>query len=219
MNASVKRFVCNLMHENTYVLNDECGNCVIIDPGCASPEETDLLTSYIASSALQPLAVLLTHGHFDHILSVPQLCARYKIKSWIHAADKQEVARAVGLSGLYGTTIENGFEADCYVEDKDTLTFGAITLQVIQIPGHTYGSVCYYDAARGWLFTGDTLIKSSLCFTNGGYHTLLSMLREQILPLPQDTQLFFGHGESSTLKVEKRDNPFFNKILTDKRNI
>lgn len=209
MKEKVKVFICNTVKVNAYVVNDELGNCIIIDPGCASGEEIDTITTYITEEGLTPLAILLTHGHFDHILGVPFLRQHYNIKCWLHPGDNEELVHALSFSRVYENAINKSFEADCFMNDDEILLFGKLDIRVIHIPGHTAGSVCLYNESNHWLFTGDTLMKGSLCFTNNSYAGLLSLLKERIFPLPADTLFFFGHGPSSSMEEEKVGNPFF----------
>lgn len=209
MEAKVKVFVCSAVQSNAYIVNDEQGNCILIDPGCSSDEETNALTSYIAKEKLKPLAILLTHGHFDHAQAVPFFREYYNIKCWLHPDDEQELLHISFISQVYDKTVARSFKPDYLIKENENLLFGLLSIQAIHIPGHTAGSVCFYNETNHWLFTGDTLMKGSLCFTNGSYTHLLSLLKERIFPLPPGTQFFFGHGPASSIEEEKTGNPFF----------
>ena len=212
--VQVKGFVFNGMKVNSYVLWNEAGDCVLIDIGCNSSAERESFLGFMRGNGLIPGALLLTHGHFDHIMGAQFVCDTYPVESWIHSEDRQNVADSVSLSGIYGLSMEDPqFVPGRLLRDGDEIIQGSLRLRVLHTPGHTPGSVCFYEPRERILFSGDTLIRGSLGFSNDGYRNLLLCLKEKILPLPRDMRIFCGHGDPTTLEEEMQCNPFF-RLLT-----
>jgi glyoxylase-like metal-dependent hydrolase (beta-lactamase superfamily II) len=180
------------------------GECFVIDPGA----EAERILDVIAREKLLPRAVILTHGHPDHVGAAAALVSRYRIPLWVHEADEREMRSACGrgLSAMFG--IEPPPAAGRLLADGDRLALGGLELAVMHSPGHSKGSILLYGA--GLLFTGDTLFKNDVGRTDlpGGDDEELQRSLERIAALPPATLILPGHGESSTLADELRDNPY-----------
>jgi len=209
MEAFVNTFVFNQMKVNTHVLWNSRGDCVLIDPGCITGNEQKMLSDFIETKKLKPLAILLTHGHFDHAAGVSFLRNKYGCQCWIHPDDEKELSNVNELAQIYGMNVNSGFGADHSIHDKTELLFGKINIIVFHLPGHTNGSVAFFESQNNYLFAGDTLVKGSLGFSNSGYEELLIHLKRKIYPLPDETIVFCGHGSSTTIEEEKKANLFF----------
>ena len=209
MKAFVNTFVFNQMKVNTYVLWNSRGDCVLIDPGCITEEEQKILTDFIDTKKLKPLAILLTHGHFDHAAGVSFLKDKYGCECWIHPDDLKELGQVDEVAQIYGLKVKHKISAEHFFYDESELSFGKIHLKVLHLPGHTWGSVAFFESQNNYLFAGDTLIKGSLGFSNSGYKELMVQLKRYIYPLPDKTIIFCGHGASSTIAEEKKANSFF----------
>lgn len=214
----ITSFVFNGMRSNTHLLWQKGGDCVIIDAGCNNEVERDEVTHFISLNHLTPKALLLTHGHFDHIMGAQWLCKLYGIEALLHSDDFCELKESSVVAGIYGVlySASDGFHPHP-ISDEERLQFGSIRLSVLHTPGHTRGSVCYYEPSAHILFSGDTIIKGSLGFSNAGYSDLLEYLRERVLTLPADTRIFPGHGPSTTIEEEDSRNPFFKIMRRVKR--
>lgn len=209
MKAFVDTFVFNQMNVNTHVLWNSKGDCVLIDPGCITENEQKILTDFIATKKLNPLAIVLTHGHFDHVAGISFLCNKYGCICWIHPDDEKELSQANEVAQIYGAKVNSAFRPDhSYVEGLE-LKLGNLHLKVLHLPGHTQGSVALFETQNNYLFAGDTLMKGSLGFSNSGYDELLIHLKRKIYPLPDKTIVFCGHGSSTTIEEEKKANFFF----------
>ena len=198
---------------NCYIVAPEPGaECLIIDPGQdAEPGIAELVARY----RLQPVAVLATHGHIDHIWSVAPVCGARNIPAYIHPDDRALLADpARGLSLLVGQQLFGGItftEPDDVQELTDgmTLDLAGVSLVVDHAPGHTPGSVTFQ--LPDTMFTGDLLFAGSIGRTDlpgGDYQTILDSLARVCLPLPDDTVVLAGHGPQTTIGAERAANPF-----------
>lgn len=206
-------FVFNPFAENTYVVyDDNSKECVIIDPGCGTPAEENQLFGFIDSHRLKPMLAINTHGHIDHILGNAAVKKRYGINVAAHPNVKNDFLRSRQQSAMFGLP----FMGDCDLPDRDledgeVIKVGESTLEVICTPGHAEGSISLYAEIEGWVFTGDALFCRSIGrtdFPGGNYETLRKSIKERLFHLPDDTEIFSGHGESTTIFDEKRYNMF-----------
>ena len=208
----LESFVFNLFAENTYVLYDDTLECVIIDPGCSTAAEEDRLYGFIDSHRLKPLLVINTHGHIDHIVGNTAVKKRYGIKVAAHPDVKNDFLHSLHQVALFDLP----FAADCDLpdvdlEDGEIIKVGESTLDVISTPGHAEGSISLYAEIEGWVFTGDALFCRSIGrtdFPGGSYETLRQSIKERLFCLPDDTEVYSGHGESTTIFDEQRYNMF-----------
>lgn len=209
----LESFVFNPFAENTYVLyDDNIKECVIIDPGCSNKAEEDRLFGLIDSHRLKPLMVISTHGHVDHIVGNVAVKKRYGIKVAAHPNVKNDFVQAKRHAAWLGFHLENDIDLpDLNVEDGQVIKVGDSTLEVISTPGHAVGSISLYAQIEGWVFTGDALFCRSIGRTDlpgGNYEQLRASIRERLFHLPDDTEVFPGHGEPTTIFDEQRYNMF-----------
>lgn len=195
---------------NCYVLrsNQEAQDCLIIDAGLEAEELIDLLKK----NQLNPVAVVLTHGHIDHIGGVAILRECYPdIKVYIHKLDAEMLTEAhSNLSILAGEQFSTE-PAEVIIEDESVIDEAGIQLQVLHTPGHTPGGICLYSQDEGAVFTDDTLFAESIGrtdFPKGSMSELLKSIKDKLLSLPDDTVVFPGHGPVTTLGREKAHNQY-----------
>ena len=206
-----KLFYFNPLRECTYVLSDGSGQCVIIDPGASGAREHERLVRYISSGGLSVKAILLTHGHFDHILGLTPAAEQWPVPVYMSPRDRavfdsaEEICTALGLIYTpYGGEIRP-------LEAGPLEVLGGVHIEVIEVPGHTPGCVCFYLPEEGLLFSGDTIFRGAVGRTDhfGGNHAqLLDSIRAGILPLPAATRILPGHGKETTIAEETATNPF-----------
>lgn len=211
MKLYLKQFIFNNNKTNSYLVWNDLHDSIMIDPACSNREEERELELFIAEKELYPKDLLITHAHFDHTIGIPFMKRNYSAKCWLHPDDEKEIAMTEILASIHGSQ-KVKFSIDYQLEDEQHLMIGDIEVRVIHIPGHTEGSVCFYLPAGPFLFTGDTMVKGSLGFVNSAYSELLQYVEKKVCPLSDNTMLYFGHGSSSILAIERKDNPFFRRI-------
>lgn len=203
----VESLVLGMVSTNCYlVINEETGQLVIIDPA----DEADRILRRIVELKGKPEAILLTHGHFDHIGAADELRRALKIPV-LALEEEREILEdpEKNLSAFYG----EGYTVtpDRFLKDGEVLTLLDSSVQVIHTPGHTLGGTCYYLAREGVLFSGDTLFCGSVGrtdFPTGSMTRLHNAIHTKLFVLPEATVVYPGHGEQTDISYEKRYNPY-----------
>ena len=203
----VERFLTGILSTNCYVAwNEQTKEAVIVDPAAYSKK----LAEFLREEGLKPQAVLLTHGHFDHIMGLDALLEEYPVPVYVHGAEKGLIADPKTNLSL---TYTNGyvFEDATYVTDGQKITAAGVTFEVLFTPGHTSGGCCYYAETENMLFSGDTLFRCSVGRSDlptGDETTLIRSIKEKLLVLPENTVVYPGHMAATTIQTEKTANPF-----------
>jgi glyoxylase-like metal-dependent hydrolase (beta-lactamase superfamily II) len=209
----VQRFVCNAFQENTYICHEN-GEAVLIDPGASSPNEFKRIWDYLATHALSIRHILLTHGHIDHIIGLKAFCERYELGYQMHEADEPLVEAVERTAQKYGMSVDKPDAPMAYLDENDAISFGNTTWQIFHTPGHSPGSICFYDAKNGFVISGDVLFARSIGRTDlwqGSTEVLMHSIETKLLPLPDNTVVWSGHGRETTILAEKQMNPFLRK--------
>ena len=208
----IKSFTFNPFQENTYIIYDTTKECIIIDPGCYSKDEQTLLKKFITNKNLKPIKIINTHCHIDHILGNKFIYEQWGIELYMHKKDITLLESSIDISKMYG--LEN-YEGSPYpkhfLEQGDVLTFGESNFKILFTPGHSPGHICLYNEENNLLIAGDTIFQKSIGRTDlpgGDYDTLIHSIINQLLILPNETQIFSGHGPISNIGFEKKYNPF-----------
>ncbi len=210
----IDRLVLGAYENNCYIVrrDEKTTNCIIIDTGLS----TKPLMDFLRKESLSPEALILTHGHIDHIAGITELRKNFnKIKVYIHKADSHMLNDAASnLSSLAGAKITTA-PADILFDKEEQIEFANLRFQLIHTPGHSPGGICLYNENEKILFTGDTLFSGSIGRTDfSGYDAdkcleqLINNIRKKLLILPDDTTVLSGHGEETTIKQEKLYNPY-----------
>jgi hydroxyacylglutathione hydrolase len=204
----LKTVVVGPFEVNCYLYWDGASkDAVILDPG----GDENLILETVASSGAIPRAILLTHGHGDHIAAVGAVKERLQVPLYVGQLDQDLLVNPSDfVSTFYGKPVHSP-PADFLVTDEQLLTFGTIALRVLATPGHTPGGVCYLDEREGALFCGDTLFHGSVGRTDlpgGSYDQLVESIRTKILTLPDEIVCLPGHGPKTTVGAERNNNPF-----------
>ncbi len=205
---TVKEFQVGVVVTNCFLAcNSETKETLIIDPG----DQAQMLVDYIEDNGCHPVAVLLTHGHFDHCMAAEELAGRYGVSVYVHESDKETMENpAHNCSGMIGKRL--AFHADRYFHgEQDHLSIAGFEIDVFHTPGHTPGGVCFYVKSEHILFSGDTLFCESVGrtdFPGGSMSQIVRSIREKLLLLPNDTKVLPGHGEWTTIGNERQYNPF-----------
>lgn len=208
---NIKTFVFNPFQENTYVLSDETRECAIVDPGCNSEKEFNVLFAYISSNKFKPVRLLLTHGHIDHVLGLSVVSENFQLKPEIHKLDLYLTNDFVSQGKIFGFNARPILNISVFLEEDIPVLFGNSQLGVLHVPGHTPGSVAFFSHFDKFVITGDVLFQGSIGRTDlpgGDYDVLMESINNKLLNLSDEVRIFPGHGPYSTIGEEKKSNPF-----------
>lgn len=203
----LQQCVLGPVYTNCYIAkNKETGEALIIDPA-DSPSKIELKVNAMGA---RPVAVLLTHGHFDHIMGVEAVREKYQIPVYA-CRQEEEMLRepSVNMTDQMGKSCS--IRPDVFLDDLQVFEAAGFSIQMIHTPGHTKGSCCYYLKEEGVLFSGDTLFCGSVGrtdFPGGSASQIRNSLHRLLAALPDDTSVYPGHDTSTTIGHEKRYNPF-----------
>nr|WP_321451145.1 MBL fold metallo-hydrolase [uncultured Carboxylicivirga sp.] len=202
----------NMWQENTYILSDETKECAIIDPGCLSPAERNSIAEFIETNGYKPVKLLQTHLHLDHVFGSTFIAETYNLGMEAHKGDEFLIDQTVSYAAQFGVEVDhNPPSISNYLNEGDIVKFGNSSLEVIHVPGHSMGGIVFYSKEDKIAIVGDSIFQGSIGRTDlpgGDFDTLISNLKDKILTLDDDVQLFPGHGPSTTVGREKVSNPF-----------
>jgi glyoxylase-like metal-dependent hydrolase (beta-lactamase superfamily II) len=207
----IKFFTFNPIGENTYILYNESKQCIIIDPGCYFEEENEQLKGFITQNELNPTQLLNTHCHLDHVFGNKMISETYHLTLQMHEKEKPVLAYAPTSGLMYNMPFDNYVGEFILLKEGDTVLLGQDELKVIEVPGHSPGSICFYCAKQNFLFGGDVLFQGSIGRTDlplGDHETLLLHIKNKLLVLPEETVVHSGHGLPTTIGAEKANNPY-----------
>ena len=203
----VEKFVTGIISTNCYLaVNEDTKQAVVVDPAAAPAR----LMDHIREEGLKIEAILLTHGHFDHIMGIDGFLKEYSVPVYVHEDDlKMMEDPQWNQSAIYTTGYT--FAGAAPLRDGQTLSLAGYDFQVLHTPGHTPGGCCYYVKSEGVLFSGDTLFQRSVGrtdFEGSSTKDLIRGIREKLMVLPDDTHVYPGHMGETLIGYEKRENPF-----------
>jgi hydroxyacylglutathione hydrolase len=210
----VKTFTFNDFQENTYLLYDDTKEAIIIDAGCYYPQEEQLLKDFVAARELKVLALVNTHGHIDHVWGNAAMLAHYQVPLIAHEGFEEEVEGSkVFLKQYeqYGFVLKPFASPSRFVKEGDEISFGNTKLSVLFTPGHSPHHLSFFDKESNSLFSGDVLFKDGIGrwdFRGGNYDTLLTSIKEVLLPLGDEVKVYAGHNEATTIGRERKMNPY-----------
>jgi hydroxyacylglutathione hydrolase len=207
----VEHFTFNPFEENTYVLSNEKGDAVIIDPGCYFTEEERILKDFLERNKLNPVKLLNTHCHIDHVFGNQWVYKTYGLELYMHEGEKPVLDFAPSTGNFYGLGFSNYNGPLHFLAEGDEFFLGDDALNVLFTPGHSPASICFYCAGQNFVIGGDVLFNESIGrfdLPGGNEQTLYKSIREKLYVLPDETVVYPGHGEKTTIGHEKRHNPF-----------
>ena len=200
--------VLGMISTNCYFAeNTETGEVLIIDPA----DDAFAVRSWCLNDGRKPAAILLTHGHFDHIMGLDALLAEFRVPVYAHEAERELLESEQLNSSVSMLGQPYSFSGAEYVTNRQNLKTAGFEIQVIYTPGHTIGGCCYYIPEEKALFSGDTLFHGSVGRTDlptGSMGQLVNSIRDRLFVLPDDTKVYPGHMEETTIGYEKKYNPF-----------
>lgn len=210
--VKIERFTFNVFGENTYIIYDEHSKeSAIIDPGCSNKSEEQEISAFIQSKDLVLKYLIITHCHIDHILGIKFIKDKYQSKYLIPEKDLPLIERAEEQGELFNIKLEIPFQPDELLTEETNLKIGDSEFKFLFTPGHSPGEYSIYFPNEKFCITGDVLFRESIGRTDlwgGNYETLINSIKDKLLTLPDDTLIYPGHGEPSTIKQEKNYNPF-----------
>lgn len=207
----LQAFVFNVASENTYVLYNEKGNAWLLDPGNMNEKETSALENFIKEKNLTITKIVLTHAHFDHVMGLQWAFDTYKVPVYLHEDEKEILDMLPMSAGRFGLLVEP-VKADIkLIKEGDELDFDGEKFKIYHVPGHSPGSAVYHNENQKFMISGDVLFQGSIGRTDlykGDYDLLITGIREKLFVLDEDTQVFSGHGNPTSIGFEKLHNPF-----------
>lgn len=208
---SLKKFTFNPFSENTYVLWDETKEAIIVDPGMVDSREDAEMQSFIEKEGLTPVMLFNTHAHIDHVLGNYFVKRTWNVPMVSHTLGKVVLQMAERSAEMYGIPYTPSPNADRYVEEGDEVRFGKSSLSILFVPGHAPDHVALVDLAGKKVVAGDVLFNGSvgrIDLPGGDAAELTKSIQDKMYGLPDDTVVYSGHGDETTIGKEKQSNPF-----------
>ncbi|MES2593624.1 MAG: MBL fold metallo-hydrolase [Bacteroidota bacterium] len=208
---SIQSFTFGPFQENTYILYDETKECIIIDPGCYDNKERLELANYIDTNKLKPIKLINTHCHLDHVFGNKFIADKYQLQLEINKLDKPVLDAYLMSASLYGLNAEPSPQPSVFLNEGDIITFGNSTLDILFTPGHSPGSITFYNRDQKFMIAGDVLFYGSIGRTDlpaGDFKTLISSIKDKLFQLGDDFTVYNGHGPSTNIGFERMNNPF-----------
>lgn len=205
----IKKLVLGSVSTNCYIIwNKETKEALIVDPA----DNAATIGDFIATERLELKAILLTHGHFDHIMATSDLVQKFQVPVYCHDEEQELLEDAnLNLSSMMGRVGDYTIHASNTVKDLEILDLIGEKIQVLYTPGHTKGGVCYYFMQEGCMFVGDTIFLESVGrtdFPTGNPTTLIQSIRQKLYVLDPAIVLYPGHGPATSIGYEKENNPY-----------
>lgn len=212
--TKVVTFTFNPFSENTYVVYEtETLEAIIFDPGCFGTQEQQRLRDEIDRLGLKPVRLINTHCHLDHVFGNAFVATTYNLELGIHPLESPVLAAAPRVTVGYGLpAMEESPQPGYFLEEGETISLGSTTFfELLLTPGHSPGSLCFYNAKDGYLIAGDVLFAGSIGRTDlpgGDFDTLMGSIHAKLLRLPDATIVYPGHGPATTIGEERTNNPW-----------
>ena len=209
---AVKSFVFNPFSENTYVIFNEKNNAFVIDPGNFSEQETETVKKLVSENNLKVKNILLTHAHIDHVLGLQEIYNQFKVPVLLHEIEKEILDRNPMDANRFGFFFKP-FEGEIqYLKEGETIDLGEEKFKILHVPGHSPGHVAFYHEPQKFIISGDVLFEGSIGRSDlykGNYEQLINSIKTKLFVLEDETKVYNGHGNPTTIGFEKMYNPFF----------
>jgi hydroxyacylglutathione hydrolase len=209
--TTITSFTFNPFSENTYIISNESRECWIIDPGCYTEAEKQKLSKYISDNQLIPVRLLNTHCHLDHIFGNSYISDTYQLSPEWHENETFIAKNAKISAMMFGVKEPEYREPKSFIQQDTILKLGEDEFKVLFTPGHSPGSVTFYNAKENYAIVGDVLFRESIGRTDlpgGNYDTLIKSIKKELLTLPEEVIIYNGHGPATTIGHEKKYNSF-----------
>jgi hydroxyacylglutathione hydrolase len=207
----LKSFTFNPFQENTYMVYDDEATAWIIDPGNSNAQEDEEVKAFIDEKKLNLKRLLLTHGHIDHILGNKFIFDTYGLLPEVHRDDVFFIERMTQSAAMYGINCEPSPLPKSFLNEGDRVVLGKYEFTCLHTPGHSPGSISFYNQENKLLIGGDVLFRGSIGRSDlpkGDHDTLIRSITEKLLILGDDVKVYSGHGPSTNIGIERHTNPF-----------
>jgi len=201
----------NPFQENTYIVYDDAGACMIVDPGCYEAYEQQELVDLIAKKNLTVKLLVNTHGHIDHVLGNYFVKETYKVPFYVYYQDVATMHAVASYAGNYGFPKYTAATPDKLLQETDTVEVGTMKFDLLFVPGHAPGHIAFINTKEKICLSGDVLFRKSVGrpdLPGGNEETLIRSIKEKLFLLEDDTVVYPGHGPTTTIGFEKKHNPY-----------
>ena len=210
----VHKLIFSPFEVNTYIITDKSRNCVIIDPACYNKQDQNYLLKFLNENDLKPVRLLNTHCHLDHVFGNKFICDTFNLVAEAHKEEEFNMSNALNAANVYGMQMEEPYPIKKYLNEGDLIKFGFSELKILHVPGHSTGSLVFYNEENNFAIVGDVLFNNSIGRTDlpgGDYDTLILQIKTKLFNLSDNTTVYPGHGIASSIGKEKKTNPFLNQ--------
>jgi len=207
----LKTFTFNPFQQNTFLIYDDDGTAYLIDAGNSTSSENEELKKFIEGKKLTLKRFLLTHAHIDHILGARYILDTYSLLPEVHEAELFFIDRMAQSAAMYGINCEKVPTPEKFLKEGDKILLGKYEFECLFTPGHSPGSISFYNKENKLLIGGDVLFRGSIGRSDlplGDHDTLIKSIKEKLLILGDDVKVYSGHGPATTIGFEKANNPF-----------
>lgn len=207
----VAQFTFNPFSENTFILWDDSGECIIIDPGMMGVQEDMILFDFLADEGLRPVRIINTHCHIDHIMGNAAVKEKYGVEIWAHKNEILNLERASSAAQMWNLDYRESPIPDKFIDEGDEVSFGDTSLNVIFVPGHSPGHIALIHHEEKLVIGGDVLFNGSVGrvdLPGANAADLVKSIQQRFYALPNDYAVYPGHGPETTIAHEKENNVF-----------
>ena len=207
----IKKFTFNIFQEHTYILYNEHKNAIIIDPGFQNHAEEQLFLNFINENNLNPIYLLNTHCHIDHVLGNQKIHTMYNLPLHIHQNEWEVLNFCTQAAQLFNIHYEDFLGEIKFIDKHSIINLNDDVFTILELPGHSPGSIGFYNIKQSFIISGDVLFKESIGRTDlplGNFDTLINSIKQHLFNLPDNTVAYAGHGSPTTIEYEKKNNPF-----------
>ena len=208
----IKSFAFNPFSQNTYVVFNENKDAYLIDPGNFTDEETDVLLTFISDNDLKVQNILLTHAHIDHVLGLQKAFDKYQVPILMHPLEQEILDRNPMDANRFGFFFQPFKGQISYLTENDLVNLGEDEFKILHVPGHSPGSIAFYNEEQKLMISGDVLFEGSIGRTDlykGDHDQLITNIKNKLFVLVDETKVFNGHGNPTTIGFEKNYSPYF----------
>lgn len=207
----LKTFTFNPFQQNSYLIYDDEGTAYLIDAGNSNTSENEILKKFIEEKKLNLKRFLLTHAHIDHILGARFILDTYGVLPEMHEKEIFFIDRMAQSGAMYGISVDQAPMPKVFIKEGDKITLGKYEFDCLLTPGHSPGSISFYNKENKLLISGDVLFYGSIGRSDlpmGDHETLINSIKGKLLVLEDDVKVYSGHGPATTIGFERTNNPF-----------